>query len=85
MHAGQTRVCHAGLRPRISAQTAEMMSANMIMDSDSSSSDEEDPTPVKRHTGMFCLCNLVLQNHITARSCMHKEPSTYSANFAFHN
>lgn len=62
MHVGQTRSCHAGLRPRITAQTSEMMSVNMIMDSDSSSSDEEEPTPIKRHKGVFCLCSH-LQDH----------------------
>lgn len=43
---------HAGLRPRITAQVASLMSACIDLDSDSSSDEEEEePIPVKKHKG----------------------------------
>ncbi|KAL0047439.1 hypothetical protein WJX82_003472 [Trebouxia sp. C0006] len=43
----------AGLRPRITAQVASLMSVSIDLDSDSSSDEEEEePLPVKKHKGM---------------------------------
>lgn len=43
---------HAGLRPRITAQVASLMSVSIDLDSDSSSDEEEEePLPVKKHKG----------------------------------
>lgn len=63
--------CRAGLRPRITAQTAGMMSVNIILDSDSSSSDEEEPTPVTRHKGVFCLRSCRFQHCVATRVSTH--------------
>ncbi|DBA71554.1 TPA: hypothetical protein ACH3X2_001024 [Trebouxia sp. C0005] len=43
----------AGLRPRITAQVASLMSVSIDLDSDSSNDEEEEePLPVKKHKGM---------------------------------
>lgn len=69
--------CLAGLRPRITAQTAGMMSVNIILDSDSSSSDEEEPTPVKRHKGVCFVCAAVESNIV-----WHQELSASNSDLA---
>ncbi len=43
---------YAGLRPRITAQVASLMSVSIDLDSDSSSNEEEEePSFVKKHKG----------------------------------
>ena len=71
MSAQWYMLCHAGLRPRITAQTAALMSASIGMEFDSSSDEEEeDPTPINRHKGVFHL--RVSAPVLTATALSHK-------------